>query len=187
MHTDPEGFKEQVHASLRRHVDAVNRMDERGMLNFSMTCRADYRIVPWLRENRPQTKIVAVDTVGSITFGGAPRRRHIPGLGTSRRPEIFDPSGIHAVEMVPEAAAVAMCRYLARNHAILGGGSTGTVMAAVHTWRDRLPPEAVVVAVSPDFGERYLDTIYDDLWVTDRYGGGPLAVRPRGPCRPSGT
>jgi cysteine synthase A len=124
-------------------------------------------------QDSPHTRIVAVDTVGSVTFGTAPGKRHIPGLGTSRRPEIFDPAGVHAFELVPEAQTVAMCRWLARSNGILAGGSTGTVLAGVHRWRDRLSEDACVVAISPDFGERYLDSVYDDAWVCERFGTVP--------------
>jgi 2,3-diaminopropionate biosynthesis protein SbnA len=121
-------------------------------------------------EHSPATKIIAVDSVGSVTFGHAPGKRHIPGLGTSRRPEIFSAGGIYAQHMVDEADTVAMCRYLARSNGILAGGSTGTVLCAVHAWSARIEPGATVVAISPDLGERYLDSIYDDDWVTERFG-----------------
>ena len=37
--------------------------------------------------HRP-VRVLAVDSVGSVTFGGAPGRRMIPGLGTSVRPPL---------------------------------------------------------------------------------------------------
>ncbi len=120
-------------------------------------------------QHSPNTRIIAVDSIGSVTFGFPASQRHIPGLGTSRTPEIFDGEGIHAMEMVAETDTIAMCRYLARNNGILAGGSTGTVMSAVYAWRDRLPANATVVAISPDFGERYLETIYNDQWVRERF------------------
>ena len=41
----------------------------------------------YFKEHHPEVPVVAVDTVGSVTFGGAPARRMIPGLGTaSARP-----------------------------------------------------------------------------------------------------
>ncbi|WP_183141339.1 2,3-diaminopropionate biosynthesis protein SbnA [Pseudomonas syringae group genomosp. 3] len=122
------------------------------------------------QRHHPTTKIIAVDSVGSVTFGTPASRRFIPGLGTSQRPPIFNADGIHALEMVPEAHAVAMCRILARSKGMLVGGSTATVIAAVHAWRERIEPGAVVVALSPDWGERYLDTLYDDQWVEQRFG-----------------
>jgi len=129
--------------------------------------------VQYFREHSPLTKIVAVDSIGSVSFGNAPGPRHIPGLGTSRRPEIYTPEGIHAFEMVAEVDTVAMCRYLARTNGFLAGGSTGTVLAAVHQWSRRMAPDASVVVISPDLGERYLDSIYDDDWVTRCFGSIP--------------
>lgn len=132
--------------------------------------------VQYFRIFRPRTKIIAVDSVGSVTFGNPPSKRYIPGLGTSRRPEIYSPDGIHAFEMTEESDAIGMCRYLARTNGLLSGGSTGTVLCGVNRWRDRIPADATVVAISPDLGERYLDTIYDDHWVTERFGEKPLAA-----------
>lgn len=132
--------------------------------------------VQYFQRHHPLTKIIAVDSVGSVTFGTPAGRRFIPGLGTSQRPAIFNADGIHALEMVPEAHTVAMCRLLARNKGLLVGGSTATVMAAVHAWRERIAPGAVVVALSPDWGERYLDTLYDDEWVEQRFGRGVLGM-----------
>lgn len=126
--------------------------------------------VQFFSQHSPSTRVVAVDSKGSVTFGGPAGPRHIPGLGTSRRPEIYTAAGIHAHEMVAEEDTVAMCRYLARSNGLLCGGSTGTVMCAVARWRERLDEQATVVAISPDMGERYLDTVYDDAWVRERFG-----------------
>ncbi|MCF5803752.1 2,3-diaminopropionate biosynthesis protein SbnB [Pseudomonas tremae] len=128
------------------------------------------------RRHHPTTRIIAVDSVGSVTFGTPASRRFIPGLGTSQLPPIFDAEGIHALEMIPEARTVAMCRILARSKGMLVGGSTATVIAAVHAWRERIEPGSVVVALSPDWGERYLDTLYDDHWVEQRFGRGVLGM-----------
>ena len=43
-----------------------------------------------LRQEFPRIKVVAVDPVGSVTFGGKPGRRTIPGIGTSVRPKLAD-------------------------------------------------------------------------------------------------
>lgn len=140
-----------------------------GTTGTLMGCVQHFRI------HSPDTHIVAVDSVGSVTFGHAPGKRYIPGLGASQRPPIYHPAGIHAFEMVPEKRAVEMCRYLARSNGLLVGGSTGTVLSAVLDWRDRIPPGARVVALAPDAGDRYLDSIYDDDWVTDRFGAAALS------------
>jgi cysteine synthase A len=132
--------------------------------------------VQYFQRHHPQTRIIAVDSIGSVTFGTPAGKRFIPGLGTSQRPPIFNVEGIHALEMVPEAHTVAMSRLLARNKGLLVGGSTATVISAVHAWRERIAPGSVVVALSPDWGDRYLDTLYDDDWVEQRFGRGVLGM-----------
>lgn len=128
-----------------------------------------------LSRARPRTRIVAVDSVGSVTFGLPPGPRYIPGLGSSQSPKLFRPNGIHALVTVPEAAAISTCRYLARTQGILAGGSTGTALAGLSALRRRLSPADVVVVLSPDSGERYLDTIYNDDWVESRFGSYALS------------
>lgn len=120
------------------------------------------------------TTIVAVDAVGSVTFGGPALVRHIPGLGASRRPEIFQDQGHFKKVKIAESDTIRTCRKVAREYGVLVGGSTGTVLAAVQAARDQIPAGSRVLVVSPDLGERYLDTVFDDTWVTDHYGAGTL-------------
>jgi 2,3-diaminopropionate biosynthesis protein SbnA len=124
----------------------------------------------YFRANAPGVRIVAVDAEGSVTFGFPSRRRHIPGLGTSRRPEILEPELADEVVLVSERDTVAMCRHVALRHGITVGGSTGSVLAAVARTRHSLGDGATVVAIGPDLGDRYLDTIYNDAWARDRFG-----------------
>jgi cysteine synthase A len=63
-------------------------------------------VARYFRRYSPRTRIVAVDTEGSITFGFPPGPRRIPGLGTSRRPEIFRPGQADETVLVPEADAI---------------------------------------------------------------------------------
>lgn len=128
----------------------------------------------YFADHHPRTKVIAVDSVGSVTFGLPGGTRHIPGLGTSRRPEIYEPSDIHALLTVPEVHTVQVCRWLAQRYGLLFGGSTGTVLAGVQQWAAQIRPDDVVVAISPDMGERYLETLYSDDWVSQRLGPGAL-------------
>lgn len=123
----------------------------------------------YFREHSPKTKLIAVDTQGSVTFGHAAGARHIPGVGTSRRPELFDPHYIDDVVMVPEQETVLMCRRVLKHHGLLVGGSTGTALCGIEHYSAAIPVGATVVTISPDFGEHYVDTVYDDDWVLDHY------------------
>jgi cysteine synthase A len=125
------------------------------------------------------TTIVGVDAEGSVTFGGPAGARQIPGLGTSRRPEIFQDTGQFRKMMVAETETIRACRRVAREHGLLVGGSTGTVLAALLAARDEIPAGSRVLVISPDMGDRYLETVYDDDWVISRYGAD--ALEPAGP------
>jgi 2,3-diaminopropionate biosynthesis protein SbnA len=122
----------------------------------------------YFRQHSPQTKVVAVDTKGSVTFGGAAGPRHIPGLGTSRRPEIVDERMVDHVHHVDEAAAVAMCRRITRG-GLLVGGSTGSVLSGIGDFAEQIDAGDVIVTISPDLGDKYLSTIYNDDWAQARF------------------
>jgi 2,3-diaminopropionate biosynthesis protein SbnA len=113
-----------------------------------------------LRQEFPSIKVVAVEPVGSVTFGGRPARRTIPGIGTSVRPKLADLLDPDRVVEISEEETIDSCFAFVRDYHLLVGGSTGTVLAAVQ----RLAPEFsfgdTIVAISPDLGERYLDTVY---------------------------
>lgn len=122
----------------------------------------------YLREHSPKTKIIAVDSVGSITFGQPAGKRRIPGLGTSRPPEIREYSNFDDMVMVKEQDTLTMCHHLA-SKGILLGGSSGTVIRGVQQFAEHIPHDACVVAVSPDLGDRYIDTVYSNEWVSNNF------------------
>jgi N-(2-amino-2-carboxyethyl)-L-glutamate synthase len=125
----------------------------------------------FFRQWHRRVRIVAVDSVGSITFGAQPARRMIPGLGTGVRPELLDESLVDDVVWVEESDTVRSCHRLARK-GFLFGGSTGTVVSGATSWlrrHDRCD-ELTAVALAPDLGERYLDTVYQANWVQELYG-----------------
>ncbi|WP_353945414.1 2,3-diaminopropionate biosynthesis protein SbnA [Streptomyces sp. HUAS MG91] len=118
----------------------------------------------WFWQWRRRVRIVAVDSVGSVTFGGPPGVRLIPGLGAGVRPPLLDTSYIDDVVHVEESDAVRVCRRLA-SHGFLFGGSTGTVISGADQWLARHGRRGLTaVAIAPDLGERYLDTVYRDGW-----------------------
>ncbi|OKI08081.1 2,3-diaminopropionate biosynthesis protein SbnA [Streptomyces sp. CB02923] len=126
----------------------------------------------WYREHRPSVRIVAVDSVGSVTFGGPASPRMIPGLGAGVRPPLFDESLVDDAVLVPEVDTLRACHRMV-GQGFLFGGSTGTVIAGATRWltvhaagRD----DITAVAISPDLGERYLDTVYRADWVRRVYG-----------------
>jgi cysteine synthase A len=118
-----------------------------------------------LRLKFPKIKVVAVEPVGSVTFGGEPAQRNIPGIGTSVRPKLADLAKPDRIVEVSEAKTVEACLSFVRDYHLLVGGSTGTVLAAIKQLAGEFQPGDVIVAISPDLGEKYLDTVYDPIWV----------------------
>lgn len=118
-----------------------------------------------LRHEFPKIKVVAVEPVGSVTFGGAPGPRNIPGIGTSLRPKLADLVNPDRVVAVEEGKTIEACLSFVRDYHLLVGGSTGTVLAAVQQLAPEFALGDTIVAISPDLGEKYLDTIYNTAWV----------------------
>ncbi len=118
-----------------------------------------------LRVVFPHIKIVAVEPAGSVTFGGKPGKRNIPGIGTSVRPKLADLANPDRVVAIKEEKTVETCLSFVRDHHLLVGGSTGTVLAAVQHLASEFKPGETIVAISADLGDKYLDTVYDPAWV----------------------
>ncbi len=133
----------------------------------------------YFRETRPEVTVVAVDSVGSVSFGGPPGPRMIPGLGAGVRPQMLDESYVDDVVLVPEVDTVRACHRLA-SQGYLFGGSTGTVVSGAVRWLAEHRPggATTAVAIAPDLGERYLDSVYQPSWVREIYGPGALEESP---------
>ncbi len=118
-----------------------------------------------LREKFPQIKVIAVEPEGSVTFGGKPGPRAIPGIGTSVKPKLAKSVKPDEVVTISEMDTVKACLAFAKDYHLLVGGSTGSVLAAMKQKAGAFAAGDTVVAISPDLGEKYLDTIYDPSWV----------------------
>jgi len=129
-------------------------------------------VLNYFTEFSPATKIIAVEPEGSITFSSHKKMRFIPGIGTSRVPELsrkINKSKLHDIVWVKETETVQMCNRLLNDYSLLLGGSTGSIVSAVLAYKDQLGPDDVVVAISPDFGHKYLETIYNPQWVNKKF------------------
>ncbi|HEX7317727.1 MAG TPA: 2,3-diaminopropionate biosynthesis protein SbnA [Pyrinomonadaceae bacterium] len=123
----------------------------------------------YVRKHKLSTKVVAVDAVGSVIFGGQKSKRLIPGHGAAITPPLFKADLADHVVHVTDVDCVVGCRRLARREAILAGGSSGAVVMAVDKMRHVIPRGANCGVILPDRGERYLDTIYANQWVEEHF------------------
>jgi len=121
-----------------------------------------------LKERFPRVQVIAVDAEGSVIFGGVPRKRHIPGVGSSIVPPLLSHARIDDVVLVPERETVEACRELLFDHGLFVGGSSGTVFAAVKRYMARMTRSRrpTVLFLCADRGAPYLDTVFNAGWVT---------------------
>jgi cysteine synthase A len=124
----------------------------------------------YVRDHGLATRVVAVDAYGSLIFSDVCAKRMVPGLGAGMRPPLCEMSLIGEFVHVTDLDCVVGCRRLIEREAILAGGSSGGVLAAVEACAGRIPPGSVVVAILPDRGERYLETLFSDAWVREHFG-----------------
>jgi cysteine synthase A len=119
-----------------------------------------------LREAWPNLKVVAVDAVGSVLFGTPPYPRDLPGIGASRVPELLQRDEITQVIHIDDYQSAMACRQLVEREGIFAGGSSGSVIAAIQRLSASLLRPARILTILPDRGDRYLDTVYDDDWLS---------------------
>ena len=121
-----------------------------------------------LKEHYPKVKIIAVDIQGSVIFGDTPRKRHIPGVGSSIVPPLLSQAIVDDVALISERETVAACRELLMTHGLFVGGSSGTAFAAVKRYAPKMAgtKRPTVLFVCADRGTAYLDTVFDPTWAT---------------------
>jgi cystathionine beta-synthase len=69
---------------------------------------------------------------------------------------------------VGDVEAFATARVLARRIGLLIGGSAGGVVYEALTRMSSLAPGTTMVALVNDGGEKYMDTVFNDDWMTAR-------------------
>ena len=134
--------------------------------------RLDYFVTGWgtggtltgagqmIRLARPDVEIVACEPQGAALLSGKPWAPHkIQGWTPDFLPAVLDRTVAHRIVTVTDAEAVENARALARSEGILCGISAGATFAAALKVAAEAPQGAVLLAMLPDTGERYLSTI----------------------------
>jgi 2,3-diaminopropionate biosynthesis protein SbnA len=126
--------------------------------------------VDYLRDNDRQTRVIAVDAVGSVLFGGVHGARLLPGFGAGIESTLSLGAGFDGLVRVSDLDCVVGCRRLAEREAILAGASAGGVAFALESLSVGMPADSRCALIFHDGGSGYLDTVYDDGWVERELG-----------------
>ncbi|WP_328874816.1 cysteine synthase family protein [Streptomyces sp. NBC_00287] len=124
-----------------------------------------------LRKSVPGVRIVGVEPKGSIAFGPPAHDYYQSGTGTPEGATIgamVDYDLLDEGVKVGDVEAFATARALARRLGLLIGGSAGGVVYEALTRMSALPPGTTMVALVNDGGEKYMDTVFNDDWMTAR-------------------
>jgi cysteine synthase len=125
-----------------------------------------------IRLARPETQIVVCEPAGASLLGGKTWSPHkIQGLTPDFVPAVLDREVPHRIVTVTDAEAVGSARNLASKEGIFCGISSGATFAAALKVAAEAAPEAVILAMLPDTGERYLTTVLFE-GISD--GGDPV-------------
>ncbi|MBP3983149.1 pyridoxal-phosphate dependent enzyme [Pseudoxanthomonas helianthi] len=126
-------------------------------------------------EKSPHTELVLADPVGSIlaqyinegTLSEKSGTWLVEGIGEDFLPSISDFSRVRRAYAIGDAESFHTARELLAKEGILGGSSTGTLLAAALKYcREQTEAKNVVVLV-PDTGNKYLSKQYNDYWMLD--------------------
>ena len=120
----------------------------------------------YLKEKNPNLKIVAVEPQDSpLLSEGRVGPHKIQGLGANFVPDTLNRDIYDAVIAVSGEDAIRTSRALATEEGILGGISSGAaVYAAVEEAKKSENKDKLIVAIVPDFGERYISSVlYEDI------------------------
>lgn len=127
----------------------------------------------YLKERNPAVRVIAGDPEGSVFAGysetgeigeGTPYK--VEGIGNDKLPGTLHFEWIDEFRTVDDRTSFQMARRITREEGMFVGGSTGLIVhIAVEVAREVDDPEACVVAILCDTGERYLSKVFNDDWL----------------------
>jgi cystathionine beta-synthase len=132
-------------------------------------------VARYLKEKNPEIRVIAGDPIGSIFTSyhrteqqepGSPYK--VEGVGNDKIPTTLHFDLVDEFRQVCDRDAFHMARRITREEGLFVGGSTGLVVrVAVDLAHELDDPDAFVVCILCDTGERYLSKVYNDEWMQE--------------------
>jgi cystathionine beta-synthase len=129
----------------------------------------------FFRKVQPELEFVLADPVGSILAEytrsgriGQARPWAVEGIGEDFVPAIADLSGVRVAYSIPDTESFNTARELLRREGLMGGSSTGTLLAAALKYCQAQTRPKRVASFVCDTGTRYLSKVYNDQWLIDQ-------------------
>lgn len=129
----------------------------------------------FLKERKPDVKVIAVDPIGSIYHDwfkykkiSEPKIYLVEGIGEDMLCETMHFEVIDDIIQVSDEESFLMARRLAKEEGILAGGSSGAAVCAALKLAKDLPQDKVVVVILPDTGRNYISKIFNDDWMKEK-------------------
>ena len=137
------------------------------------------------QEHSPKTEIILADPKGSIladyiNTGAIPNEVGswlVEGIGEDFIPDIADLSFVKKAYAIDDRESFEAARDLLKKEGVLGGSSSGTILAAALKYCREQTQKKRVVAFVCDRGEKYLSKMFNDYWMYDQ---GFLTRPPKG-------
>jgi cystathionine beta-synthase len=129
----------------------------------------------YLKEKNPALRVVAGDPAGSIFAQyhrthekGEGHPYKVEGIGNDKLPSTLWFDVIDEFHVVSDREAFHMARRLTREEGLFVGGSAGLIAHLGIALARRLDdPDALIVCILPDTGERYLSKLYNEEWLRE--------------------
>lgn len=132
------------------------------------TCGTLCGTAKFLKEQNPAMRVVGVEPVGSVLFGGSYSKFLTQGSGISFVPDNYKPDLIDEKVKLNDKHAFATARELASKESLIVGSSAGSALYVALQKAVELPAGKNIVVILPDHGNRYLDSLFSDEWLASK-------------------
>jgi cystathionine beta-synthase len=128
----------------------------------------------YLKERKPDVKLVGVDPVGSLYYDYVKSARltkpftyKVEGIGEDFLPSTFDPSLLDDIVRVDDKECFLTARDLVRLEGLYAGGSSGAAVAGALKYARQIGEKKTIVVLLPDSASKYLSKVFNDEWLRE--------------------